>query len=709
MAAVNITFPGNLAQVETANDLRSIPSTYIPSGALYLVNGLEGLFQYDTGSVLADDGNDALRPYDKSPGQAGRWIRNVDGLAAGPVGPAGGDANSYSTLAGMKAAGLTGLTYNLAAPSGADGGFVNGPFTYQTGNFTGRTDVVKLDAVPLATGALVRQGAASVSTTLPSIYATVKNVEDRLNQMESINAEGLGVRYDTGESQHVAFGNAIAEATRLRRKLVMSGPIAMGGKALLPPYYALTGIAQEQSFFTWVPGYAGEILQLGEGPITFGSMGDIGFKGNGVQGEIGFDGTARPPSDPTAYQHGGPWSLTFDRMRSENVGSAALKLWGGTSGLLPCQFITVRDFTSYRANAEYSRNVTMAGQNGQVFFVGNNEFDGHPSTTETPGVNVVVGMLYYNAGTGKYGDAADALNDDATMRSGWSLVSGDNNGAYVVAFDGTTFQSSIRAILFDNARSCTLRNTYFEAIKQSVTAVNGSDIEVNGLFQNAGALAVSDGQGYIFGQSNSLIDFSKARITGRVDRIAIRLPGSGMAAWRGTENIFMPLGPDVHTIPSDIVQQVGIAAGTLDLGNSTEIYIGDSSGNVEDVNTITSVLPPGCKVAITVAPGSVIRFNPSAKLPLDYPLMLRGGDAIVLLKNDIGAPPEFYSIISRSIKRLVAFSKPVTGFYQKGERIDSIADKVAGTVTVAWECTVSGGGPSSGTSFLALNVTAVAA
>ena len=86
MSAVNIEFPGNLAQVQTAADLRSIPTSLIPLGALYLVNGLQGLFEYDPGSTVADDGTDTIRPNDKTPGQAGRWSRNANGLAAGPQG-----------------------------------------------------------------------------------------------------------------------------------------------------------------------------------------------------------------------------------------------------------------------------------------------------------------------------------------------------------------------------------------------------------------------------------------------------------------------------------------------------------------------------------------------------------------------------------------------------------------------------------------------
>jgi len=86
VAAVNIQFPGNLAQVDTAADLRDIPSSLIASGTLYLVSALEGVFEYDSGSRAADDGKATIRPADRSPLEAGRWIKNAGGLARGPQG-----------------------------------------------------------------------------------------------------------------------------------------------------------------------------------------------------------------------------------------------------------------------------------------------------------------------------------------------------------------------------------------------------------------------------------------------------------------------------------------------------------------------------------------------------------------------------------------------------------------------------------------------
>lgn len=126
------------------------------------------------------------------------------------VGPPGGDANSYSTLTAMQAAGLTGLTYNLAAPSGADGGYVNGPFTYRTGNFTGRTDVVALGGVPLNIGALVRQGAQSVAYTAPEatvtgdVQASIALRPTTPQELRGIQALD-GVPNEDSVSAHTAF------------------------------------------------------------------------------------------------------------------------------------------------------------------------------------------------------------------------------------------------------------------------------------------------------------------------------------------------------------------------------------------------------------------------------------------------------------------------------------------------------------------------
>lgn len=214
MAGVNVTFPGNLAQVQTAADLRGIPSSFIADGDLYLVNGLQGLFEYDPGSIAADDGQDVIRPYDKTPLQAGRWIRNVDGLATGPQGETGPANSTYPTLSAMQAAGTTNRSYILAAPSGSDSSVVNGLFNYQLGNFTGRTDVVFLNSDPTgATGALVRLGAQSVGF-LATGTAKNRPSDRKLAERKSVQDFGANVGSATGvpAMDQPAFSSALAYA-----------------------------------------------------------------------------------------------------------------------------------------------------------------------------------------------------------------------------------------------------------------------------------------------------------------------------------------------------------------------------------------------------------------------------------------------------------------------------------------------------------------
>lgn len=122
-------------------DFYVVPGTYHLD--IYAPNATSFIFRVPSVAMNSSKGD---------PGETG---------ATGDVGPS--DA-TFASLAALKA--IDPAVYpspRLAAASGADGGYVNGPFTYQTGNFTGRDDVVKVDSIPLTTGALVRQGAASIA------------------------------------------------------------------------------------------------------------------------------------------------------------------------------------------------------------------------------------------------------------------------------------------------------------------------------------------------------------------------------------------------------------------------------------------------------------------------------------------------------------------------------------------------------------------
>jgi len=169
MAAVNIEFPGNLAQVDSASELRRVPTVLLKADLLFLVVDLGGVYKFDSGSTATDDGTTVIRPNDRTPLQAGRWLFTVDGLAPGAPGPTGPANSSYSTLALMKAADPSKLSYILTTP--------NGPatYTYVTGDFTGRVDdvnVVALNSVPITTGALVGGLAAGANKPVTSRFVT---------------------------------------------------------------------------------------------------------------------------------------------------------------------------------------------------------------------------------------------------------------------------------------------------------------------------------------------------------------------------------------------------------------------------------------------------------------------------------------------------------------------------------------------------------
>ena len=153
--------------------------------------------------------------------------------ATGQTGDVGASDATFATLAALQA--INPAVYpspRLAAPSGADGGYVNGPFTYQTGNFTGRADVVQLNGVPLTTGALVRPNA---STSLYSDSRT--NIVLPLDRSIPRTLSYMGVDPFTSISQSSrivsAFTNASADGLKLmgqaEARYAKETPVYIGG------------------------------------------------------------------------------------------------------------------------------------------------------------------------------------------------------------------------------------------------------------------------------------------------------------------------------------------------------------------------------------------------------------------------------------------------------------------------------------------------
>jgi len=186
MGVVQIKFPGNLAQVVSADDLRNIPSTLMVDGELYVVQDLNGLFAYDPGEVALDDGVNIIKPNDKTSLQAGRWVRDNDGFAPGPPGPA---ENTYTTLSAFKAQPITNKASRLVGASG----ITDGDFFWTIGDFTGRADdenIIKADSTPLSTGAWVRQQADSVSYSQFDAAPFLMTLANKVRETPSITALG---------------------------------------------------------------------------------------------------------------------------------------------------------------------------------------------------------------------------------------------------------------------------------------------------------------------------------------------------------------------------------------------------------------------------------------------------------------------------------------------------------------------------------------
>lgn len=94
MSEINITFPGNISQVDSAAALRALPTNSIYDTAIYMVIDL-GLYAYDAGSTENDNGSSVLKPDDLTPLQAGRWL-----ISGGTIFDTGLRADLASTTPG---------------------------------------------------------------------------------------------------------------------------------------------------------------------------------------------------------------------------------------------------------------------------------------------------------------------------------------------------------------------------------------------------------------------------------------------------------------------------------------------------------------------------------------------------------------------------------------------------------------------------------
>lgn len=121
---VEITFPGNLGQVASLAVLRDLSSLLIDSDTLYFVTALGSIYAFDPGSMLPDNGTTVIRPSDRTPLEAGRFVFNGQ-AGTGPtppplpndgLRPGVAFTSNYANGATTDASGLIYINANLATP-----------------------------------------------------------------------------------------------------------------------------------------------------------------------------------------------------------------------------------------------------------------------------------------------------------------------------------------------------------------------------------------------------------------------------------------------------------------------------------------------------------------------------------------------------------------------------------------------------------------
>ncbi len=155
---------------------------------------------------------------------------------AGPTGPAN---STYTTLAGLKAAAVSNASYIFAPPTGSDGGAAAGTFLYQTAGAPYTADgvnVIKLDAVPLATGALVRQNASGIAFQQPADGAVSQDAATKLAQSVSTadftDPQKAVKRFGTDVTEGVTAKVNVARGTTTAASIGAQGTALIGDARL---------------------------------------------------------------------------------------------------------------------------------------------------------------------------------------------------------------------------------------------------------------------------------------------------------------------------------------------------------------------------------------------------------------------------------------------------------------------------------------------
>ncbi|WP_343528739.1 hypothetical protein [Sphingomonas sp.] len=135
-------------------------------------------------------------------GLAGQFYRDLlNGTEYGPktangwgqprslVGPPGAANSTFPTWAALKAAPVSNRSYNFAPDDTDTSGKPAAIYFFRSGDFTGKIDDVSrvaLNDVPIATGALVRQGAEGLDFSIGGSSAALISMRDKGRQVPSI-------------------------------------------------------------------------------------------------------------------------------------------------------------------------------------------------------------------------------------------------------------------------------------------------------------------------------------------------------------------------------------------------------------------------------------------------------------------------------------------------------------------------------------------
>lgn len=220
---IDVQFPGNLGQVDTIAKLRAVPTSGVDAETVYIAMDVGRTYSFDFGSLLNDDGINVIRPNDRTPLQAGRFIYLVDGFAPGnpgAPGPAGPADNTYTTLAALLASDPTRKSARLVPQAGE---------TEPAGNFN------------YINGSWVRQSADGVNHQYAETGSRPRRwAETRSKQVELSGFTGADPT--GGNDSYVALQAAIAVALQRKGELIIDSAyrISLNGRAPIKPTGPLT-------------------------------------------------------------------------------------------------------------------------------------------------------------------------------------------------------------------------------------------------------------------------------------------------------------------------------------------------------------------------------------------------------------------------------------------------------------------------------------